>query len=285
MAQLITDIGEMRKTSGRLRAEGKKVGVVPTMGALHEGHLTLVRTARQHADAVITTVFVNPTQFGRGEDFDRYPRDLSKDVALASSAGTDYVFAPSSSDMYPGGCTTSVEVGGVSEVLEGAVRPGHFRGVATVVLKLMNITMPHVAVFGQKDAQQVVVIRHLLRDVNLDIALVIVPIVREPDGLAMSSRNAYLSAAERVQAPVLYRSLEQARTLITGGERSAERIVGAMGTLIRSSSTGVIDYISIADAETLEEQAQCIPGRQLLISLAVRFGATRLIDNIQITPS
>ncbi len=285
MAQLITDIGEMQKTSGRLRAEGKKVAVVPTMGALHEGHLTLVRTARQHADAVITTVFVNPTQFGRGEDFDRYPRDLSKDAMMASSAGTDYVFAPSSGDMYPEGYTTSVEVGGVSEVLEGAVRPGHFRGVATVVLKLMNITMPHVAVFGQKDAQQVVVIRHLLRDVNLDIALVIVPIVREADGLAMSSRNAYLSPAERAQAPVLYRSLEQARTLITGGERSAERIIGSMGTLIRSSSAGVIDYISIADAETLAEQAQCLPGRQLLISLAVRFGATRLIDNIQITPS
>jgi len=274
----------MQQTAGNLRSGGKRIAVVPTMGALHDGHVALIRAARQNADVVVTTVFVNPTQFGRGEDFERYPRDLPKDVALAAAAGTDYVFAPTAAEMYPQGYSTDVDVRGVSGILEGHVRPGHFRGVATVVLKLLNITKPHIAVFGQKDAQQVVVIRHLMQDLNLDVALVVVPIIREPDGLALSSRNVYLSAAERAQAPVLFRALGRAREMIGSGERSAERIVGAMGTMIQSASPVVIDYISIADAETLEEQAECRAGRPLLVSLAVRFGTTRLIDNIQITP-
>lgn len=283
MAQVITDIAEMRKRVDALRVSGRCVGVVPTMGALHEGHLALIREAKKRADAVITTVFVNPKQFGRGEDFERYPRDLETDARLAAEAGSDVVFAPTAEAMYPPGFGTTIIVERVTEVLEGKARPGHFSGVATVVAKLFNITKPHVAVFGQKDAQQVVVIRRLVRDLEIDVEIVIVPTVRESDGLAMSSRNRYLAAELRHQAPVLYESLRLAGRLVGAGERSCARIVGEMESLIRSRSSAVIDYISIADAETLEEQRECTTGRSLLISLAARFGTTRLIDNITIS--
>jgi len=285
MAEVISDIARMQQTAESLRLAGRRIAVVPTMGALHEGHLTLIRKARELADVVIVTVFVNPLQFGTGEDLERYPRDLDRDASLASAAGASYIFAPSAGDMYPKGFRTSVEAGSLATVLEGRSRPGHFRGVATVVVKLLNLTRPHVAVFGQKDAQQVVIVRQLIRDLNMMTDLVVVPIVREADGLAMSSRNVYLTASQRAEAPILFRALQRGAEMVAGGERSAEGIIGEIGTLIRSRSGGVIDYISIADAVTLEEQSECRPGHQLLISLAVRFGTTRLIDNIQVTPA
>lgn len=273
----------MQRTADALRSAGKRIGVVPTMGALHEGHLTLIREAKKRADVVMTTVFVNPRQFGEGEDFESYPRDLENDTRLAGDAGSDYVFAPDAASMYPSGFSTAVDVERVTEVLEGRSRQGHFRGVATVVTKLFNITKPHIALFGQKDAQQVVVVRRLIRDLNFDIELVVVPTVRESDGLAMSSRNRYLTAEQRAQAPILYQSLARAGQMIKAGERQRDRIVGEMEAMIRSRSAAVIDYISVADAETLEEQRECVPGRSLLVSLAVRFGATRLIDNSVVT--
>jgi len=283
MATVIHDIFEMQRTGDTLRSSGRRIGLVPTMGALHDGHLSLVRIARERADIVVTTIFVNPTQFGRGEDFDRYPRDLANDVALASAAGTDIVFAPESAAMYPPAYRTYVHVEELTAILEGAVRPGHFRGVTTVVAKLFLVTKPHVAVFGQKDAQQVVVIRRMVHDLNFDIDIVVAPIVRERDGLAMSSRNRYLTPEQRREATVMHRSLRLAEELLRDGERNAAAVRTRMEALITGHSSGVVDYISIADADSLREVELCSPGENLLISLAVRFGTTRLIDNIPIT--
>jgi len=283
MAITIRDVPELQHAADDVRRAGKCIAVVPTMGFLHEGHLSLIRTARQHADIVITTVFVNPTQFGPSEDLERYPRNLERDVLAATAAGTDYVFAPDTKSLYPDGYLTFVTPDRLGSVLEGKSRPGHFRGVATIVAKLFNITKPHKAVFGQKDAQQVVVIRHMIRDLNFDIELIVVPTVREPDGLAMSSRNTYLSREERSQAPVLYQSLKLAEQRMRGNEKTSANIIKEMTALITSSSPGVIDYISIADANTLEELPVCQEHRRHLISLAVRFGKTRLIDNITVT--
>jgi pantoate--beta-alanine ligase len=283
MATIIHDIEQMQRRADSIRSSGQRIGLVPTMGALHEGHLSLIRIAGGLADVVITSVFVNPTQFLEGEDFDRYPRDPERDVALASAAGTDIVFAPAASAMYPPSHRTFVTVEELTTVLEGAVRPGHFRGVTTVVSKLFVITKPHVAVFGQKDAQQAAVIRRMARDLNFDVDIVVGPIVREKDGLAMSSRNRYLAADQRREAPVLHRSLLLAEELLRGGERTASAVRTRMRGLISGESSGVIDYISIADAESLREIDRCSPGETLLISLAVRFGTTRLIDNTTIT--
>lgn len=281
MAVVIKDITEMQQTAERFRIQGRRIGVVPTMGYLHQGHLKLVEVARQHADVVITTIFVNPTQFGPTEDFSRYPRDLDRDTRLASTVGTDYVFVPETESMYPSGYHTFVEVERLAGVLEGKSRPGHFRGVATVVGKIFNITKPHVAVFGQKDAQQVVVVRQMLRDLNFDIELIVCPIVREPDGLAMSSRNVYLSKDQRSQAPVLFKSIKLAEELIRSGEHNCARVIERMKALIAEHSSGVVDYISIADGATLDELKEC--RGTVLVSLAVRFGSTRLIDNTTIT--
>jgi pantoate--beta-alanine ligase len=267
-----------------LRQAGKRIAVVPTMGALHEGHLALVREARKRAGVVITTVFVNPAQFGPGEDFERYPRNLERDRRLAESAGSTHIFAPDRGTIYPPGYRTYVDVTGMDAVLEGKSRPGHFRGVGTVVLKLLQITHPHVVVFGQKDAQQVVVVRRMLQDLNMDVELVVVPTVREPDGLAMSSRNTYLTEIQRREAPVLYRSLQLAEQRIRAGTCSGREVISDMTALISKDSSGVIDYISIADAETLEELAEIPRDRMVLISLAVRFGSTRLIDNVVVNP-
>ena len=280
MGTVIQNIAEVQSLSDRLRAEGKRIGVVPTMGYLHEGHLSLIRIARQHANVVITTIFVNPTQFGPGEDFERYPRDLERDTSLAESAGTSYIFAPERKAMYSADHRAYVNVERFDSMLEGKSRPGHFRGVATVVAKLFNITKPHVAVFGQKDAQQVVVIRQMMKDLNFDIELIVAPTIRESDGLALSSRNSYLSAQQRNEAPVLYQSLKLSEQFIRDGENDAARIMNAMRGLIRDRSSGIIDYISIADGQTLEELPSINGRRPLLISLAVRFGSTRLIDNI-----
>jgi pantoate--beta-alanine ligase len=279
-APVISSSATMQRTALMHRGAGKKVGVVPTMGALHEGHLSLIRRARELADVVITTIFVNPLQFGKSEDLSRYPRNPESDVALATAAGTDIVFVPSDKDMYPPGYSTFVEVENVTRLLEGKARPGHFKGVTTVVAKLFHITQPNVALFGQKDAQQVVVVRKMLRDLNFPLELVIVPTVREQDGLALSSRNVYLTASQRAEAPILYRSLQLAEQLLRAGERNGDRIRDNMRDLITSHSSGSIDYVSVADGETLEEIMNAEPGKPLLISLAVRFGTTRLIDNI-----
>lgn len=280
MAFVIHSVADMQHTADRLRLEGKRLAVVPTMGSLHEGHLQLIRTAKEHAAVVMTTIFVNPTQFGPTEDFGRYPRNLDRDRSMAESAGTDYIFAPGTAEMYPPGFATSVDLDRLGAVLEGRSRPGHFCGVATVVVKLFNIVKPHAAVFGQKDAQQVIVLRQMVRDLNFAIDIVVVPTVREPDGLAMSSRNSYLTPAERREAPVLFQSLQTAQQRIRGGEHASRVIVAEMAGVIRERSSGVVDYISIADGRTLEELPECGGDRPVLISLAVRFGATRLIDNI-----
>jgi pantoate--beta-alanine ligase len=257
------------------------VGFVPTMGCLHKGHLALVRAARQQNAHVVVSIFVNPTQFGPNEDFERYPRDEARDLALLRDERIDAVFMPSLDEMYPEGASTFVDVAGVSEQLEGAHRPGHFRGVATVVAKLFNIVQPARAYFGRKDAQQLVVVRKLVRDLRFAVEIVPVPIVREPDGLALSSRNAYLSPAEREAALVLSRALRQAEALFAAGERDAERLRAAMRELIAQEPLAQVDYVSVADAETLRELDR-IEGAALA-SLAVRIGATRLIDNVTLS--
>lgn len=272
----------MQQRAERIRLEGRRIALVPTMGALHEGHCALIRLARSMADEVITTIFVNPTQFGPGEDFSRYPRPLAHDVELASAAGSEILFVPDDKAMYPDGYQTYVTVENVTKPLEGSLRPGHFRGVTTVVAKLLNITHPHLAVFGQKDAQQVVVIRRMVKDLNMSVDIVVGPIVREPDGLAMSSRNAYLSAAERKSAPVLHRALLLAESLVGESERSCRVVVDAMSRLIEAEPGAVIDYCSVADPDTLREVHELTPGMTVLVSLAVRFGGTRLIDNTMI---
>jgi pantoate--beta-alanine ligase len=272
----------MQREADDLRSAGKRIALVPTMGALHGGHSALIREARAHGDVVVVTLFVNPAQFGAGEDYGRYPRDIDGDVLLASGAGGDILFAPEPSAMYPPGYQTFVEVGPLSRPLEGEARPGHFRGVATVVTKLLNIAKPHCALFGQKDAQQVIVVRRMVRDLDLGVEIVVVPTVREQNGLAMSSRNAYLTPGQRAEAPVLYRSLRKAEELIRAGERSAGAVIAAVTSEITGRSSAAIDYVSVADAETLDPLTMLIPGTPVLVSLAAKFGATRLIDNIHI---
>ena len=243
----------MQRMADAWRAAGKRIAFVPTMGALHEGHMTLMQNARYDADVLVASVFVNPTQFGKGEDFTKYPRALDRDLQRAGEAGVDLVFAPEAGAMYPAGYATYVDVEGISAVLEGVVRPGHFRGVATVVTKLLNIIKPHVVYFGQKDAQQVAVINRMMNDLNIDSILVVVPTVRERDGLAMSSRNIYLTEQQRSEAPVLYRALQLGEQRLRQGNVDAAGVAREMHSLISTSSSGVIDYISIADAGSLLE--------------------------------
>jgi pantoate--beta-alanine ligase len=248
------------------------------MGYLHEGHLSLVRRARAENDVVVVSIFVNPTQFAPHEDFATYPRDPERDLALLEKEGTDLVFMPTAEEMYPPGFSSWVNVEKVTERLEGAFRPTHFRGVATVVTKLFNIVEPHRAYFGQKDAQQAVVIKKMVADLNMNLEIVVLPTVREPDGLAMSSRNVYLNPQERQAALVLFKSLNLARQLWEQGERDAQRLRQEMVALIEREPLAKIDYVSIADPETLEELTEV--SRSALVSLAVRFGKTRLLDNI-----
>jgi pantoate--beta-alanine ligase len=254
------------------------VGFVPTMGYLHEGHLVLARRAKAENRIAAVSIFVNPTQFGPTEDFARYPRDPDRDLSLLEKEGVDWVFIPSVEDMYPQESSSWVSVEKVTDRLEGAIRPGHFRGVATVVAKLFNIVQPTRAYFGQKDAQQVVVIKRMVVDLNMNLEVVVVPTVREPDGLAMSSRNVYLNPQERQAALVLWKSLNLAQQLWLEGERKAERVRQQMASLIQKEPLAKIEYISIAHPETLEELTEI--DRPALVSLAVRFGKTRLIDNI-----
>jgi len=254
------------------------VGLVPTMGYLHEGHLSLIRRAREESDHVVVSIFVNPTQFGPREDLSSYPRDLERDLSLIEPLGTDLVWIPTAEIMYPKDYQTWVQVETVTRPLEGAMRPGHFRGVTTVVAKLFNGVQPHKAYFGQKDAQQVTVIRQMTRDLNFPIEIVVCPIVREPDGLAMSSRNVYLDAEERKAATVLYRSLNGAKNLYENGERDAETLRLFMREVLATELLAQMQYVSCADYDTLEE-LETVTGKALL-SLAVYVGKTRLIDNL-----
>ena len=274
----VTRVAEMQLAAAGAGGMGRRIGFVPTMGALHEGHLSLVRAARQRTDLTVVSIFVNPAQFGPGEDYRGYPRDLGADSALLIREGVDILFAPAAEEIYPPGFQTSVSVEEFSEPLCGRFRPGHFRGVATVVLKLFNIVSPDAAFFGRKDAQQSILIQRLVRDLNLPVEVVVCPIVRESDGLAMSSRNAYLSAEERAAAPVLHRSLERARELLLGGERRAGILIGEMRKLVEAEPGARVDYIEAVDAATLAPLA-LLSGRALL-ALAVWIGAARLIDNM-----
>lgn len=273
-------IAEIREQVAAAKARGLKVGFVPTMGALHEGHASLVRQAVAECGFVVVSIFVNPLQFGPTEDYDRYPRTLDEDVSLLREIGAHAVFAPSVSEMYPEPQRTFVDVEEVSEGLCGASRPGHFRGVATVVTKLFNIVAPDVAYFGQKDAQQAAVIRRMVRDLAMPIEIRVGATVREDDGLALSSRNAYLSAEERKAAPVLYRALQRGKQLIEAGERDAARVRSAMMELIASEPLARLDYCEVVDAESLS-QVSYIEG-DVLLAVAAYFGATRLIDNMPV---
>lgn len=274
----LTRVAEMQVAAQGARGLGKRIGLVPTMGALHEGHLSLVRTAKQRADVVVVSLFVNPAQFGPGEDYRSYPRELEKDAALLRRGAVDILFAPPVEELYSPGFDTYVSVERLSEPLCGRFRPGHFRGVATVVAKLLNIVQPQVAFFGRKDAQQSVIIERLVRDLHLPVEIVVCPIVREADGLAMSSRNAYLNPAERQAALVLYRSLCRARDYLLGGERRVEQILGAMRELVEAEPLARADYMEAVDAATLG-RVELFAGRSF-IALAVWIGSARLIDNL-----
>ena len=276
--EIIRAPAEMRARAEDQRRDGPRICVVPTMGALHEGHLSLLRAGRGMADLLVMTLFVNPTQFGPKEDLTRYPRDEAGDVARAREAGVDLVFAPDAAAMYPPGHQTVIEVRELSRPLCGASRPGHFAGVATVVTKLFQLTCPHVAVFGQKDFQQLAIIRRLVRDLDLGVEIVGMPIVREKDGLALSSRNAYLSAEERAQATALHRGLRAAEQHHRGGERAAAGLLAAARAEIAAAPLARIDYLELRDAETLAAIDQV--ERPAVLAVAAFFGTTRLIDNV-----
>ena len=261
------------------REQDRTIGLVPTMGALHQGHLSLVREARQMCDIVVVSVFVNPAQFGPSEDYERYPRDLTKDTALLTDYNVDYIFAPPVEEIYPRGYSTYVTVEGLSDQLEGASRPGHFRGVATVVAVLLNIIRPDFAFFGQKDAQQALIIKRLVRDLAFDTEILVLSTVREDSGLAISSRNAYLSDEEREAAPVIRRALVKGREAHKDGERSAAKLADIVRSTIEAEPRARIDYVSVTDAETLEKLDK-LDERAILIAVAARIGKTRLIDNI-----
>ncbi len=268
----------MKQVARQARAEGRVVGFVPTMGALHEGHLSLVRAAQQHCSPVVVSIFVNPKQFGPGEDLQKYPRPFDADRGLLEGLRVDYLFAPTAAELYPDGFRTAVQVEGLSERLEGRSRPGHFRGVTTVVLKLFEIVQPHFAYFGRKDAQQARIVRQMVRDLSLDTEIVVCPIVREPDGLAMSSRNAYLRGEERCAATVLFRALDAVREQIAAGERDAAGLVAAVRKVLAAEPLASVDYVEIVDAESFEPVMR-LRGACLVL-LAVFIGTTRLIDNM-----
>jgi pantoate--beta-alanine ligase len=262
-----------------------EIGLVPTMGAYHAGHVTLFEAARAENHAVVASLFVNPAQFGPGEDFERYPRDLTNDTTKLADYNVDYIFAPPVEEIYPKGFATYVTVEGLSEPFEGAARPGHFRGVATVLTVLFNSVRPDFAFFGQKDAQQTLVVRRLVRDLAFDIEVVVLPTVREQAGLALSSRNAYLVEEDRRAAPVLYRALSQAREVYMEGERSARRLAEAVRSQVEAEPRARLEYVAVVDADTMEKLERIPEDRPVLIALAARLGSTRLIDNIVIQPA
>ncbi len=277
--QTFTTVNEMQNWCMEQKRGGRTIGLVPTMGYLHQGHLALVREARRNSDIVVVSIFVNPIQFGVGEDFEDYPRDLEKDRALLEQEAVDAIFAPSVKEMYPAGYSSFVEITGeISEKLCAQSRPGHFRGVTTVVTKLFHICMPDIAFFGQKDAQQVMILEKMVRELNFPLTIMRVPIIREEDGLALSSRNVYLTQELRTQALVLNRSLQAARELIESGERNAAQVKKLLKDTINSSPEANIVYAEIYDADNLADVDEI--KNRVLIALAVKFGTTRLIDNL-----
>jgi pantoate--beta-alanine ligase len=272
----------MKEAARQARAESRVIGFVPTMGALHAGHLSLVARARRDCDPVIASIFVNPKQFSPREDFTKYPRTVKKDAEQFAAAGVRALFLPEAADMYPPGFATYVNVEGLSDRLEGRTRPGHFRGVTTVVLKLLEIVQPHFAYFGRKDAQQAKLISVMARDLNLDAEIILGPIVREDDGLAMSSRNAYLTPEERTAATVLHRALDAAREELTAGERDAMRLQSKIRSVLDAEPCVKIDYVEVVDADSFEPVVRVT--RSSYILLAVYLGKTRLIDNLLVEP-
>ncbi|HVS83390.1 MAG TPA: pantoate--beta-alanine ligase [Pyrinomonadaceae bacterium] len=278
--EIITSRQRMMSIAREIQREGNRtIGFVPTMGALHEGHLSLVQEARARCDVVVVSVFVNPAQFGPTEDFTSYPRDLTRDSAMLAESNVDYVFAPTVEEIYPPGFSTYVKVEGLSDQFEGASRPGHFRGVTTIVALLLNIIRPDFAFFGQKDAQQAIVVKRMVRDLAFSAEIVVLPIAREESGLALSSRNDYLDERQRKAATVLCRALSHAAAEYDDGERSAARLIEAVKSTVDKEPLARIDYVSINDAETLDKLDR-IEDRPALVSLAVYIGKTRLIDNI-----
>ena len=278
--KIIRTVAEMTALSREIRALGKRIGLVPTMGSLHEGHISLVRECRAKSDITVVSIFVNPAQFGPKEDLGSYPRDLERDAGLLEKEGVDYVFHPEPLDMYPGGYRTYVTVEDLEDRLCGLSRPGHFRGVCTIVLKLFNIIRPDTAYFGWKDAQQVIILRRMVADLDLDVRVEALPLVRDADGLALSSRNSYLSAEERKAALILSRSLEDARRRIEEGERDAGRIVGRIEEAVAGEPRARLDYVAVVDPVSLRPLDR-IDG-EALIAMAVHVGRTRLIDNVRI---
>jgi len=276
--EVIKSPSEMQQRASAWRREGKVIAFVPTMGYFHEGHLSLMREGRKRGDVLVVSIFVNPTQFGPGEDFDRYPRDMERDLRMAEEVGVDVIFAPTVEEMYPEGYQTYVEVEKVTQHLCGLSRPGHFRGVTTVVTKLFNIVKPHVALFGQKDYQQLITIERMVKDLNMDVEIVGMPTVREEDGLAASSRNVYLSPEERKAALSLYRSLRRAEELFSEGVRESQRILEEVKGVLEAEPLVKIDYVHVCDPETLEDIEGPI-GERALVAVAAKVGTTRLIDN------
>src|SRR5437588_7716886 len=276
----ISSAAEMTALSREIHRAGRRLGFVATMGALHQGHLSLVRTARSQSDVVVVSIFVNPAQFGPTEDFSKYPRSFEKDSALLEAEKVDYIFSPSVEEMYPAGAASWVTVEGLSEQLDGRSRPGHFHGVTTVVSKLFNIIQPDLAFFGQKDAAQVAIIRKMVRDLNFDVRIVVCPIVREQDGLAMSSRNVYPSPEQRKQAVILYRALMRVQALADQGESDAAKLMAAGKQVIAEEPAARLDYFEIVNSDTLEPVRNISHGA--LVAVAAHVGATRLIDNIML---
>jgi len=281
--EIIRTVSWMKHAARQARAANHIIGVVPTMGALHEGHLSLIRRAKQECSRVFVSIFVNPTQFGANEDLGKYPRTWDADLAKLEADGVDVVFAPDAKEIYPAGFSSYVTVEGLSNRLEGKSRPGHFRGVATVVLKLFEIVQPHHAFFGRKDAQQAAVLEQMVRDLNLDAEIVVCPLVREADGLALSSRNVYLSTEERKAALVLSRSLREIQAAIAGGERDVVGLQQKLLRILSAEKLAGVDYATIVDAETFEPVTS-IGARTAYVLLAVFIGQTRLIDNLLIEP-
>ncbi len=277
---LTRTIAETRAVIADARTQGKRIGFVPTMGYLHEGHLKLIDIAKRHSDFVVVSIFVNPTQFSPTEDFAKYPRDFERDRRLCESRGTDLIFAPEVSEIYPERSLITLQIEKLADRLCGTRRPGHFNGVLLVVSKLFNIVQPNVAVFGQKDAQQLIIIKRFVQDLNFPVRIIAAPTVRESDGLAMSSRNIYLSPEQRAQSTVLYQALQRAKTLIEAGQRDAKKILLEMQQLIATASEAKIDYIEIVSVSDLQPVKHLDGERQVLIALAVYFGRARLIDNI-----
>jgi pantoate--beta-alanine ligase len=275
--KILKTISEMRDYSREMRGAGETIGFAPTMGYLHDGHISLFRAAKARNTKAVVSIFVNPTQFGPAEDLSTYPRDMEGDLKKCELASVDAVFIPEAREIYPIGYSTYVDVSGVTAVMEGARRPSHFRGVATVVAKLFNIVMPHKAYFGQKDYQQTVVVRRMVQDLNMGTEIVVLPTVREPDGLAMSSRNAYLSPRERAAATVLYRALSSAKDLYGAGERNTEALIKIIREVVEGEPLVELEYAEVADAETLAPIEE-IAGKAVL-AVAARVGKTRLIDN------